>query len=75
MAAGAKIPEPPRGYVQFTLQERVQRVLMWVNVNFLVNEDLDTSNKKTNSMDVSFVSMRTSSLLKLTIDSQVNASC
>ncbi|KAG0695207.1 Bardet-Biedl syndrome 2 [Chionoecetes opilio] len=60
---------PPQGYVKFKLPERVARIVMWVNSNFLLLEDLQLD--EAGALDVSFLSLRTS--LPLVI--QANAQC
>ncbi|XP_050687071.1 Bardet-Biedl syndrome 2 protein homolog [Eriocheir sinensis] len=49
---------PPQGYVKFKLPERVARVVMWVNSNFLLLEDLQL--EEDGALDVSFLSLRSS---------------
>ncbi|XP_069575526.1 BBSome complex member BBS2 isoform X1 [Brachyistius frenatus] len=53
---------PPAGRVTFSINDRPQRVVMWLNQNFLLPEGL-------NSPDVSFNSLRGGGLLSLSMSS------
>lgn len=60
------IPEP-QGYVTFTVKERVNRVVMWLNQNFLMVDEYQTES----SLDVSFLCLRSlpsPQLLHITMD-------
>ncbi|XP_033647290.1 Bardet-Biedl syndrome 2 protein homolog [Asterias rubens] len=46
-------PEP-KSSVSFTVNERIQRVLMWVNQNFLLNEDITCKGE----LNIGFISLR-----------------
>ncbi|MPC23799.1 Bardet-Biedl syndrome 2 [Portunus trituberculatus] len=59
---------PPQGYVKFKLPERVARIVMWVNSNFLLLEDLQLDDD--GALDVSFLSLRTSMPLLIQANSQ-----
>lgn len=59
--ADPSMPEP-KGSVTFHINERINRVLMWINQNFLLQEDLDS---KGTDLDVRFVSLRDSGALFL----------
>ncbi|XP_060109643.1 Bardet-Biedl syndrome 2 protein isoform X2 [Heteronotia binoei] len=56
-------PEP-RSYVKFTISERVQRVVMWVNQNFLLTEEMET---QSTSFQVCFTSLRNAGQLCIKI--------
>lgn len=56
----------PAGRVQFTVQERPQRIAMWINTNFLLEEDLKVESKT--EMEVNFVALRTNKGLQFTLD-------
>ena len=51
---------PPKGSVHFHINERVARVAMWINQNFLVGEELDASSNEigSGSLDLQFASLR-----------------
>ena len=51
---------PPKGFVHFHINERVARVAMWINQNFLVGEELDASSNEigSGSLDLQFASLR-----------------
>ncbi|XP_066996854.1 Bardet-Biedl syndrome 2 protein [Anabrus simplex] len=51
-------------YVSFTLSERVQRIAMWINQNFLLLTDLEVSS----DLDVTFLSLRNNSELNISMD-------
>ncbi|KAK3767058.1 hypothetical protein RRG08_054106 [Elysia crispata] len=56
----------PRSHVSFTLNERPQRMLMWINQNFLLHEDLSCEG----DLYFSFVSLRGAGPLKLRMSHQ-----
>ena len=53
----------PTGWVTIQSKERVQRIVMWVNQNFLLTEELDTKT----SLDLKFVALRDSSMLSVSM--------
>ncbi|XP_037069324.1 Bardet-Biedl syndrome 2 protein homolog [Pollicipes pollicipes] len=53
--------QPPRGYVTFKLNERVQRMVLWLNQNFLLLEELAVPG----DIDVTMSSLRTCRPLQL----------
>ncbi|XP_076033729.1 BBSome complex member BBS2-like [Oratosquilla oratoria] len=53
----------PQGFVQFKLNERVARLVMWVNASFLLLEDIQVPDG--GELDISFISLRTSMPLKI----------
>ncbi|XP_061891432.1 Bardet-Biedl syndrome 2 protein homolog [Entelurus aequoreus] len=53
---------PPTGRVTFSINDRPQRVAMWLNQNFLLSEGVD-------SPDVTFSSLRTGGLLSISMAS------
>ncbi|RUS70724.1 hypothetical protein EGW08_021515 [Elysia chlorotica] len=56
----------PRSHVSFTLNERPQRMLMWINQNFLLHEDLSCEG----DLYFTFVSLRGAGPLKLRMSHQ-----
>ncbi|XP_075432991.1 BBSome complex member BBS2 isoform X2 [Ascaphus truei] len=59
----ASTPEPP-SYVTFTISERVQRVVLWLNQNFLLPEDTDTQSAP---FPVSFTCLRSAGPLVISV--------
>ena len=54
-------PPPPKGFVHFHINERVARVAMWINQNFLVGEELEAAASNeigTGSLELQFASLR-----------------
>ncbi|KAJ0069534.1 hypothetical protein NL108_008487, partial [Boleophthalmus pectinirostris] len=49
---------PPSGWVSFSINDRPQRIVMWLNQNFLLPEGID-------SPDVTFHSLRTGGVLSI----------
>ncbi|XP_015276879.1 PREDICTED: Bardet-Biedl syndrome 2 protein isoform X1 [Gekko japonicus] len=58
-------PEP-RSFVKFTISERVQRVVMWVNQSFLLTEEMET---QSTSFQVRFTSLRNAGQLCIKMNS------
>ncbi|GFR70159.1 Bardet-Biedl syndrome 2 protein homolog [Elysia marginata] len=56
----------PRSHVSFVLNERPQRMLMWINQNFLLHEDLNCEG----DLYFTFVSLRGAGPLKLRMSHQ-----
>ncbi|PAA51154.1 hypothetical protein BOX15_Mlig011015g1, partial [Macrostomum lignano] len=56
----------PAGFVCFRLQERLQRVAMWINANFLLAQEVDGNG---GPLDCRFVSMATGEALRLWAES------
>ncbi|KAK7870413.1 hypothetical protein R5R35_003747 [Gryllus longicercus] len=54
----------PSNYVAFTLNERVQRIAMWINQNFLLLSDLEVSS----DLNVAFISLRDNSELNISME-------
>ncbi|XP_060693812.1 Bardet-Biedl syndrome 2 protein homolog [Hemiscyllium ocellatum] len=52
----------PRSYVTFTVSDRVQRVVMWMNQNFLVPEDIECPSMP---LDICFISLRDGGQLRI----------
>ncbi|XP_042890069.1 Bardet-Biedl syndrome 2 protein homolog [Penaeus japonicus] len=48
----------PQGFVKFKLNERVARIVMWINASFLLLEDLQANSS--GGLEVSFLSLRSS---------------
>ncbi|MEE6499733.1 hypothetical protein FKM82_003571 [Ascaphus truei] len=59
----ASTPEPS-SYVTFTISERVQRVVLWLNQNFLLPEDTDTQSAP---FPVSFTCLRSAGPLVISV--------
>ncbi|XP_074067377.1 BBSome complex member BBS2 isoform X3 [Macrotis lagotis] len=53
--SNSDLPKEPLSFVNFTVNERVQRVVMWLNQNFLLPEDSETQNTP---FQVCFTSLR-----------------
>ena len=53
-------PPPPNGFLNFHINERVARVAMWINQNFLVGEELEAATNELSggSLDLQFISLR-----------------
>ena len=53
-------PPPPKGFVNFHINERVARVAMWINQNFLVGEELEAASNEIGigSLELQFASLR-----------------
>ncbi|CAL4122242.1 unnamed protein product, partial [Meganyctiphanes norvegica] len=58
----------PNGHVKFQLQERVARLVMWVNASFLLLEDIVAT--EDGRLEVSFLSLRTTMPLVIYATSQ-----
>ena len=50
--------------MQLQVQERVQRIVMWINQNFLLSEELETKT----DLDVEFLVLRDNSSLTFSMD-------
>uniref|UniRef100_A0A8C5PQR3 Bardet-Biedl syndrome 2 protein homolog n=1 Tax=Leptobrachium leishanense TaxID=445787 RepID=A0A8C5PQR3_9ANUR len=61
----ASTPEP-QSYVTFTISERVQRVVLWINQNFLLPEETETQSAP---FQISFTSLRDGGTLLVTMKS------
>ncbi|GFR02125.1 bardet-Biedl syndrome 2 protein homolog [Trichonephila clavata] len=57
--------EEPESYVKFFLNDRVQRVVSWINNNFLLMQDLEF----TNQLNLRFTCLRSQQPLLITMDS------
>jgi len=57
----------PNSYVQFEIKERINRVLLWINQNFLLNNELTS---KETDMNVKFMSQRTNLPLQISMTAQ-----
>ena len=75
----------PSGWVSLQSKERVQRIVMWMNQNFLLNEEIEVEYcvfkmlevrtffskiQAKNELDMSFLSLRDNSILSLSMDAQ-----
>ena len=56
--------EPPAGQVTMVAKERVQRIVMWLNQNFLLTEELESRT----SLELEFLSLRDNSPLQVIMD-------
>jgi len=56
----------PKSFVTFTVQERVNRIVMWVNQNFLLPNEI---NAESNALDVRLLSLRTETPLRIKMKS------
>ena len=56
--------ESPSGEVRLMARERVQRIVMWLNQNFLLTEELESRT----SLELEFLSLRDNSPLQLSMD-------
>ena len=54
----------PQGWVKLQVKERVQRIVMWLNQNFLLTEELEGKN----SLELNFLILRNNGLLSLVMD-------
>ncbi|XP_063294308.1 Bardet-Biedl syndrome 2 protein isoform X1 [Pelobates fuscus] len=61
----ASAPEPS-SFVTFTISERVQRVVLWINQNFLLPEETET---QSTPFQISFTSLRDGGTLLITMKS------
>nr|XP_021200190.2 Bardet-Biedl syndrome 2 protein homolog [Helicoverpa armigera] len=52
-------------YVTFRITERVQRICIWVNQNFLLDEELDLESEETKELHVNLLCLRDQSFLFL----------
>lgn len=50
-------------YVLFRITERVQRICIWVNQNFLLEEELDIESEETKELHISLLCLRDQSYL------------
>uniref|UniRef100_T1IM01 Bardet-Biedl syndrome 2 protein homolog n=1 Tax=Strigamia maritima TaxID=126957 RepID=T1IM01_STRMM len=56
----------PSGFVNFVINDRVQRVLLWLNQSFLLMEEIELP--ESNILDVSFLSLRTLQILNIKME-------
>jgi Bardet-Biedl syndrome 2 protein len=69
LAESEVIPEP-HSYVTFRISDRVNRVVMWMNQNFLLVEEIAVpANVRTDSLNVRFLCLRNMSPLCIKVDS------
>ncbi|OWR55363.1 putative Bbs2 protein [Danaus plexippus plexippus] len=52
-------------YVTFRITERVQRICIWINQNFLLDEEIEINNEETKELHISFMCLRDMSRLDL----------
>lgn len=52
-------------YVSFRITERVQRICIWINQNFLLDEELELASEDTKELQLSFVCLRDRSELEM----------
>ncbi|XP_062922754.1 Bardet-Biedl syndrome 2 protein homolog [Mobula hypostoma] len=60
----------PQSYVTFTISDRMQRVVMWINQNFLLPEDIECPSAP---LEVCFISLRDGGklIIKMNINGEV----
>ena len=58
----------PSGWVTLQSKERVQRIVMWLNQNFLLTEEIESRN----SLDLVFLALRDNNILMLNMDGSGN---
>lgn len=51
----SELKESPQGFVSFTINERIQRIVIWINNNFILTDDFECESDIT----IAFVSART----------------
>ena len=61
--------ETPKGFVTFTVKERIQRIVIWINNNFILNDDLEADG----NIMIGFVAVRTDLplIIKMETDGQI----
>ncbi|KAJ7383532.1 Bardet-Biedl syndrome 2 protein [Desmophyllum pertusum] len=59
----------PKSYCSFHINERVNRVVMWLNQNFLLPEEIES---KDTDLDMMFLSLRTGNPLAIQMDTSGN---
>ena len=61
--------ETPKGFVTFTVKERIQRIVIWINNNFILNDDLEADG----NIMIGFVAVRTDLplIIKMETDGQM----
>lgn len=52
-------------YVTFRIKERVQRICIWINQNFLLDEEIELGNEDTKELHVRFLCLRDKSYLDM----------
>ena len=62
--SGSDERREPQGWVKLQSKERVQRIVMWLNQNFLLTEELEAKN----SLELDFLILRNNGLLSLVMD-------
>ena len=69
-------PPPPNGFLNFHINERVARVAMWINQNFLVGEELEAATNELSggSLELQFISLRNKEELYFNMSSDGNVS-
>ena len=60
----ADIPDP-KSSVTFQINERINRVVMWINQNFLLQEDITADGS---TFNITFVSLRGSGPIKIKME-------
>ncbi|XP_023240900.1 Bardet-Biedl syndrome 2 protein homolog [Centruroides sculpturatus] len=58
------IKEEPKSYVNFIINDRIQRMVTWINQNFLLSNEYEVKG----DVKISFLSLRTSQLLVIKMD-------
>ena len=62
--SGSDERREPQGWVKLQAKERVQRIVMWLNQNFLLTEEIEAKT----SLDLDFLVLRDNGLLNLVMD-------
>ncbi|XP_022128465.2 Bardet-Biedl syndrome 2 protein isoform X1 [Pieris rapae] len=64
------------GNVTFHITERVQRIYIWINQNFLLEQEIEIGNEEAKDINLNFMSLRDQSNLHMTfnVDGQVKLS-
>ena len=56
-------------YVTFQVTERIQRICIWINQNFLVEDEVEIDNEEVRELHISFLCLRDRSRLNLDFES------
>ncbi|CAG9795878.1 unnamed protein product [Diatraea saccharalis] len=59
-------------YVTFRITERVQRICIWINQNFLLDQELELTSEETKELQLTLYSLRDQSLLNMNFGSDGN---
>lgn len=56
--------EEPKGFTTFTINERIPRILIWINNNFIIEEDLESETR----IDLALIALKTNKTLMLRME-------